>query len=508
MRYTTIKKISLCMLLAGSVACTDLETEFTDSVPVVIVGGVSTGDPGDLLATAYNKLNDHIGQDNIMALLEHPSDEMIGPTRGTDWGDNGIWRSLHQHTWDPTHQYVTRAWNNLNSAVFVCNQILGSSPTAEQAAQAKFLRAFNMFYVVDLYGVVPFREIDEGVDVDPKVMSRTEAFDFIVKDLTEALPDLDAGGPGVNPGVVNKGAANALLARLYLNKAVYTATEPAGPYNFEKADMDKVIEYCDAVMDMGYALEENYFRNFKDSTTTEKIFVADKGVTSPPDAYYYMGIHYNQPPKGQGSGGWNGFTTLSDFYNKFDNGDVRLGPNPAHGFGFLVGPQTNAAGEPVNNRRGSQLTYTEDINLVGNNDEAGIRVVKYYPEVISQGPDAPGIATIGSLVLLRYADVHLMKIEAILRGGSVTNGQSAQGMLDELRDLRGVASIPASLDIVLDERGRELYYERVRRTDQIRFGTFTSTWEGKTVTDKTRVLFPIPQQALDSNPNLQPNPGY
>lgn len=471
--------------------CTDLETQFTDSIPVETTdGGTISGNPAELLEANYAQLSLHNAQDNVHALLEHSSDELIGPTRGTDWGDNGIWRSLHQHTWDPTHNWVRTSWNSLNSAIYLSNQVLASSPTPQQAAEAKFLMAYNMSFIVDVWGQVPFRNIGEGVDVDPTVMSRAEAFQFMVEKLEEAIPNLPEGGPTADPGQASKAAAWSLLARLYLNKAVWTSEDPAGPYSFDAADMNKVIEYADKVTALGYDLEEEYFDNFRNVPTSEKIFVADVEITSVPEAFYYMGAHYNQTP-----GGWNGFTTLSDFYNKFDKEDVRLG-EPNYGNGFAIGPQVNTKGEPVMNRAGTQLTFVPEVDMVGNDDQAGIRVFKYHPE--SFGPH----------VLIRYSDVYLMKIEAILRGGAPTGGQTAQGMLDRLRELRGIDPIEASLEVILDERGRELYWERVRRTDQIRFGTFLDAWEEKPESDPARLLFPIPQQAIDSNPNLEQNPGY
>lgn len=499
LKHNYIKRLSglfFCGIMA--VGCTDLETQFPDSIPVETEGGTASGNPAELLSTNYNKMGDHIWQDQIMAVLEHPTDELMGPTRGTDWGDNGIWRTLHQHTWDPTHAWVRNAWNALNSMVFVSNQVLASNPSPEQAAEAKFLRAYNMFYIMDLFGQVPFRNVDEGVDVDPSVYSRAEAFDFIVKDLEEALPNLPEGMPGAGndlttpPGRASKAAAWTLLSRLYLNKAVYLSSDPAGPYSFDTEDMNRVIEYANNVTNSGFSLDEDYFGNFQDVATSEKIFTTPKSVTASPEAYYFMGAHYNQGPSG-----WNGFVTLADFYNKFESDDDRLGEATAPGQGFKVGPQVNEDGDPVNNRRGTQLTFTPEVAIAGNDDESGIRVFKYHPNF-----------NIGSLVLFRYADVYLMKIEALLRGGTDPNGGTAQAMLDELREIRGAGSLSATLENILDERGRELYWERVRRTDQVRFETFTDTWHEKTVSDPTRVLFPIPQVAIDSNPNLEQNAGY
>jgi hypothetical protein len=447
------------------------------------------GDPTALLATAYTKLDRFPEQTNTYALSEHTTDEMLGPTRGTDWGDNGIWRTLHAHTWDATHAYVLGAWNDLNSEVFVCNQVLASSPSPNQAAQAKFLRAFHMFYIMDLYGQVPFREVDQGVDENPTVLSRPEAFDFIVNDLEEALPDLADGGTTAT-STANKATAQMLLAKLYLNKAVYIGN-PTGPYNFEPADMNKVIEYVDAITDAGYELETgDYFNIFATPVSPEVIFTSAAGS---PQNRWRMTMHYNQTPDG-----WNGFTTLADFYHKFESTEQRVGEVPTVGLGkgFLVGQQYGPAGQALTDRSGSPLIFTEEVSLIGNNERTGIRVIKYHP------------SNAGQYILFRYADAFLMKIEAILRGGTPTMGQTAQGMLDELRTTREASIIPATLENILDERGRELYWEGWRRNDQIRFGTFTTTWQEKEVTDAFRVLFPIPQQALDSNPNLQPNEGY
>lgn len=484
-------------IILSLAACTDLSTNEIDSkVESSAGGGAGTIDPTEGLISAYKDLGAYTDQANIYALYEHTSDELIPPTRGVDWSDNGVWRSLYTHTWDPTHSMVLATWNQLNQRAFKSNQILASSPTAAQAAEARFLRAFHMYHVMDLFGQVPFREFDEGVDVNPRVLSRSEAFDFIVQDLEAALPGLDNTGPKATNSKATQAAANALLARLYLNKAVYKSAAPEGPYTFEKADMDKVVQYADAVAAAGYSLEDEYFNNFKNTAATEVIFTTAEGN---PSNRWFMTLHYNQNPSG-----WNGFTTLADFYNKFDDSDERRGAPPkldgsefaGIGRGFLIGPQFNADGSPlIDIRTQVQLSFTPDVPLSGAATNKGIRVIKYHP------------ADNGQYILLRYADVYLMKAEAIMRGGTGT--PSALEMVNALRLKRNAPAL-TSLDeaTFLDERGRELYWEGIRRVDQIRFGTFNTTWTEKSNTEEFRVLFPIPQQALDSNPNLKPNPGY
>ena len=498
MNYKTLKYSMYALIAAFAFsACTDLEPEIRDSVVREGAdGGFVPGDPAEALATSYKDLGAFTNQDHIYALMDHTSDEMIPPTRGTDWGDNGVWRTLHQHTWDATHSYVLSSWNQLNERVYRTNQVLASNPTPQQAAEAKFLRAFYMFHVMDLYGQVPFRNVTEGVNVNPRVYSRSEAFDFIVRDLEEALPNLPTQGPQPKNSKASKAAANALLARLYLNKAVYKSSNPAGPYTFDAADMNKVIAYADAVAADGYSLETNYFNNFTQTANSEIILTSAEGS---PQNRWMMTLHYSQKPSG-----WNGFTTLADFYDKFETADQRKGgpatPNGSLysgiGHGFLIGQQYADNGDIIiNERNGLPLQFTRDVPLAGASSEKGIRVIKYHP------------ADAGQYILLRYADVYLMKAEAIMRGGTGTT--SALDMVNALRSVRGASTLSSLNEgAMLDERGRELYWEANRRTDQIRFGTWTSTWSFKTVTDPARVLFPIPQQALDSNPNLKQNDGY
>jgi hypothetical protein len=488
MKFTNISKLFTlgAFSIMFAAACTNLEVKETDSILSKSTGGgFVAGDPTALLASAYNDLSLFTNQDNVYSLYEHTSGEMLPPTRGTDWGDNGVWRTLDQHTWDPTHAYVLNAWNDLNSRVYKANQILASSPNKQQTAEAKFLRAFYMWHVMDLWGQVPFRDVTDGVDVNPKVLSRTAAFDFIVKDLNDALPDLPAKGPSATNNTASQAAANALLARLYLNKFVYSGTAA------DAADMTKVVGYCEAVKAAGYSLESSYFKNFSTSATSEVILTSAAGT---PQNRWFMTLHYDQNPSG-----WNGFVALSDFYNKFEKADQRIGnyPTPSGanfsgiGRGFLVGQQYKDNGQPItNSRNGLPLAFTTDCPLLGASSEKGIRVIKYHPS------DA------GQYILLRYADVYLMEAEAIQRGGTGVGGATALSLINNLRSTRGASAL-ASVDLnaILDERGRELYWEGWRRTDEVRFGAFDAA-------NPTRNLFPVPQQALDSNPNLKQNTGY
>ncbi|AXT62551.1 RagB/SusD family nutrient uptake outer membrane protein [Aquimarina sp. AD10] len=479
------------LLVLGGAACTDLEPTFDDSVPAEDSSGAFAGiDAGNFLESAYNDIEGMGDQANTYALLEVSSDELAVVTRGADWGDNGIWRTMHQHAWTPTHAHILTAWNNRNAAVFRCNQIIApeSNATPAQLAQAKTLRALNMFYVMDFFGQVPFRGVNEGVDVNPMVMSRAEAFDFIVQDLTEALPDLeDADLTDIY--TVNKAFANFLLAKVYLNKAVYTGSADA-------ADYTKVVEFCDAVTAQGYTLDADYFGIFLPGHANQEIVLAlDTGTGN----RVWNILHPFQ-------GGWNGFVTLGEVYDSFDSADIRLGdPGTAGvGTGMLIGQQFAPDGTALNDRGGNPLVFTKDFptGISGNNERTGVRPMKYTNKNADGNPDPQN----GS-VLARYADVVLMKAEAIMRGG--TSAETAESIIDGLRTLRGVTAAGSyTMDELLLERRRELWIEGWRRNDQIRFGTFNTTWDMKTNTEDFRNLFPIPAAAVATNPNLDQNPGY
>jgi hypothetical protein len=524
MKNMKISKFWKMMLTTNLIAsaflysCTDLEDKVTGR-PVDASSGSSCvtakGKPSESLGSAYARLNDLSDQANVYALLEHPSDEMMGPTRGTDWDDFGTWRKLHQHTWDATHNQIISSWDNLNNAVFRSQlTIYSSDPNSQKQiiAEASFLKAFYSFYIVDLFGKLPSTNL-ANTCAGATLLPRAQAVDTLIKDLNYSVTNLALG----SPNKANKSAAQFLLAKVYLNKAVYTSDpeNPAGPYSFAKADMDKVIELCNAIISSGsYELTKTgkYFDNFhweNGQRSKELIFTIENNEGSPIANVrnrYYMGLHYNQTPSG-----WNGFTTLADFYNSFEKADQRLGgayPGVTDKIGlqvgFLVGQQYDAKGNKLKTRGGEDLIFTPDINIAAAGEEKGIRVMKYFPN--PDNLDNSG----ADYVLFRYSDVLLMKAEAILRGGSDSQGQTALTIINGLRATRGASALGSvTLANVLAERGRELYYEGWRRQDQIRFESFLKAVDQRpNQSDKHVVVFPIPQKSIDLNPKWEQNKGY
>lgn len=500
----------LLLLAIGLFACTNLEEELRED----LTGDqarkllLESADVSALLQGAYEDLRGPFqGQEAYFATQEITADGCIPPTRGPDWDDNGKWRALHNHTFDADHPDQTATFNNLLRVVFNTTNILNFQPSPSQAAEAKFLRALAMFSVADAWNQVPFREPGENLLEAPRVLKGAEAIDFIVGELNAILPDLP-DGPATK---ANKDAARALLMKCYLNKGTFADRQNP---KFEGSDMQQVITLAEQIESSGrgYALADNFYDNFapdNDQKSTELIFANfnNGGVSSGNiRSRWYCGLHYNQNPSG-----WNGFATLADFYDKFEDGDVRkeaeyAGVTDVTGMkvGFLVGQQFDVNGNALQDRKGNPLSFTREVALIetGNNLEiTGIRVMKWPPDYVNTGDHADN-----DYVHFRYADVLLMKAEALLRNG---NEPDARAIVNEIRAKRSASAMGTlTLDGMLDERAREMCWEGWRRQDLIRFGKFLEAWHEKPASGPERLLMPIPNTALAVNPNLEQNPGY
>ena len=498
------KYLFLFIMAFGAFSCTDLDEELRDKVDGVVAGELVDVDA--LLTGAYNGLRlPYQDQSRVWASQEHTGDALIGPTRGPDWDDNGIWRAYQDHSWSPTHAFLSSTFSELLQVVFSTTNILTFNPTAQQEAEARFLRAFVMLSVADGWGQVPFREAGSSLLDNAQVLSATETVDFVVSECTAIMGDLP-DGPAYR---ANKDAAKVLMMKALLNKGAYANRETP---TFDAADMTKVIGFADEIINSGsYSVATNYFDNFapnNDQISTENIFTSlNEGGSNSGNvrSRWMCTLHYNQNPSG-----WNGFSTLSNFYDSFEADDKRRsadysGMTDVSGIkaGFLVGQQFDQNGTALEDRGGAPLAFTPEVAIQesgGNLEVTGIRVIKYPIDYVS-GDNADN-----DYVLYRFADVWLMKAEAAMRNG---DSGTALDMVNTLRTARGASTLGSiDADAMLAERGRELYWEGHRRTDMIRFGKFLEAWQEKPASGPERLLFPIPATSLASNPNLVQNPGY
>ncbi|WP_343540120.1 RagB/SusD family nutrient uptake outer membrane protein [Sphingobacterium thalpophilum] len=518
-------KTLLYIALAGSIvtstfSCTKLKEEFKGELGE----GTSNVGAGGLLVTAYTSLNTPYQQDQRWVMQEISTDAAMAPTRGGDWDDNGMHRAIHLHTWNADNAYMNNTFVSLGTAIYNASNVLRYKPNPQQTAEAKFIRALAMFDLLDLYGVVPVRE-GEAMDdfrIAPEVLQPQAAIDYMVKDLNEIMSSLPAAGPAY---VANKNAARTLLMKIYLNKGTFLNRQSP---SFAAEDMNKVIALAKEITASGrYKVSEKgkYFDNFapdNDSKSTENIFTlfnknGERGGNV--DRTWNTIAHYNMRP-----GGWNGWCTLSDYYNKFAPGDERRGiyydypadttENKTKGYhrqnvGFFAGQQYDwKTNEPLKARNPgtAPLFFTAEVTIRTSGptlETAGIRPMKYAFDYAVTGQRN------NDWVVFRYSDVLLMQAEAILRGGAGT-AVEALALVNSIRTNRNVQGLTAlTLDNLLDERARELYWEGWRRQDLIRFGKFLLAWQEKAADPGPRTLvYPVPSQQLAVNPNLKQNPGY
>ncbi len=512
--------ISCFFIITG---CTKLEEKFHGNLPDLPSAG-GHPDVGALLNGVYHSMQTVFQtQDQYFALEEMTTDEMVGPTRGPDWDDNGVWRVLHAHKWDADNIHIRDTYNSLLGVSFAATDLLRFDSTSAMAAQARFLRAFAEFVVLDGWDQVPYRSPGESTLDPSRVRKGSEELDYIISEVNAVMGSLPDGPAGI----ANKDGAKVLLMKCYLNKGVYANRVTP---TFDAADMQKVISLADEVItsSRGYSFSSNYFDNFSPDNSTkslENIWVQqnDEGVSgsfgATVNSRWHCVMHYNQNP-----GGWNGFTTLSDFYDKFENTDVRKGTdyltpgasNPGHriNVGFYIGQQYNWANDALVKQKDgvTPLIFSPDVHLIETEtstlEQTGIRPNKFPIDYANDG--SPG----NDYPYFRLSDVLLMKAEAILRGGTGTSagsyGSTPLAIVNSIRTNRGATTFASvTLDNLIDERGRELYMEGWRRQDLIRFGKFLAPFELKDYeSDPKYLLFAIPNQQLAVNPNLQPNPGY
>lgn len=535
------KIVFSALIVIGIGACTDLEVELVDSV-----GGTGSfeglADPSGAVTQLYGNITGQLGdQANVYAMREVTSDALLIPTRGADWGDNGRWRKLHQHEWGLQEIDILTPFEQFNQNQLIASQALSSlsNPSSTDIGDASFLRAYSMWTILDLYGQVPFRDPEAPLTDNPSVLSGAEAVDFILADLQNAIDNLPSVSAGSSEELQrgSKAAARFLRAKVILNRHIYDNQLTGGGGTPDSADMAEVISLVDAIAAEGFGLQAGYFDIFRDSADDETIWWTPSGVGN----RIFNGLHYNST--GIGGGGWNGFSTLAEYYDLFegdsnnnrvdldltsldgqeerrggvpnaglpftgrpgtsDNGGFEDGSNV--GFGFLIGQQYNLDGTQINDRQGAPLQFSREFvdgdgnaNLINNNEQTGIRVMKYNPRF--------GGFT-GHSIQFRYADAHLMKAEALMRSGG-----NPTALVNELRTIRGAAPFGSVGEAELaDERARELFIEGWRRNDMIRFGQYLRQWEFKSSTETgntTRLLFPIPLPQILANPNLVQNPGY
>lgn len=448
-----------------------------------------------LKASAYQRIiGTWGGHNSLWSIHEVASDEAVIAQKGGDWFDGGLWLRMHRHEYNPQEGAINNGWAYCYTAIGDINLLLQQYPdVAALGAELRVLRALVYLWLIDAWGNVPI-VLETDDDPTPPTVSRAEVFNFIESSINDNIGLLTRDNTKTT---LNYWSAKMILAKLYLNAEVYTGTA-------RLADANAALN--DVINNGPFSLENNYFANFSTNNggSSENILTLpyDQDNAGGFNLGQMTGHYLTQFTFDLQEQPWNGYASLEEFYNAYEDGDARKNS-------FLVGPQFSSTGERLEDSSaedadpdGPPLTFTPEINELEPNSlrQAGARIGKFE----FQSGAAQSLSN--DFPIFRYGDALLMKAEVEWRLG---NPGAALNFVNQVRARAGVDPLSAlDADILLAERGREMFAEGWRRSDLIRFGKYGDTWWEKGPSDDFRALFPIPQQQIDANPDLTQNPGY
>ena len=493
--------LGLGLLLALS-SCTDLNEHLYDKVSQDNYGKTSS-EVATIVGGAYATLRGYGANtpegagvicyptcEYVFFTQECSSDEACIPTRGTDWFDGGRYQQFQRHNWDVKNTGILSVWRYNFTGVSKINAIIhqveqsGLSTEDKQKVEAE-LRGLRAYYYYNLPIVTDFTQKEL-----PANSPRKDVFAFIEKELKDILPILPSG---TTYAKFTQNVANTLLARLYLNAEVYTGTPR----------WQDCLDACSKVQ--GYSLTPNYKASFaiQNEKSPEIIFSIPYDHKQGTVGNYLasMTYHYNQKlafdPAGVYQWCGNGICAQPGLYSSFDEKDVRRQC-------LLIGQQYSAKdGSEVLMDDGSPLNYTEEIdNFTDAAKNAGARLNKYeWSATDSWERD-------NDWVLMRYAEILMMQAECNFRLGYTP---TALTYINQIRKRAGLNDLTTlTLEDLDTEWKHEFVFENLRRTTNIRFGTYYQAWWEKPAdpADHHTGIYPIPQEELNKNPNLKQNPGY
>ena len=444
------------------------------------------------------------------------------------WGDVGI-ADLNTQTWSPSNPFLTALYQRLALSITYANDFIknaegNTSPDmVRYVAEARFLRALAYSWAIDLFGQFPFTTEADGVGkFFPEIGTRAEIFNYVESELKDIETKL--GSPRFSYPQADQAAAWMLLARLYLNAEVYTGT----------ARWADCKTYCDKVIGAGYTLAPNYRQNFSADNdgrhNPEMIFAWEQDgvntqgyvgttfiIESSSDAVYIRAEDFHGLTSNTN---WNGNRARIQFLNKMVDTLATYGNVP-------IPPSDPTFSQCKDKRVFLKMKKARNIPSPSASGDYGIGVYKFT----ARNADGSRPANYNTAYactdfpVFRLADAYMMRAEALFRLGGAANIDAAVADINKIRERAygntsgNITSSALSLDFLIDERGREFYYEAQRRTDLVRFGKFTGgaylwQWKGGAFagasTSEHLDLFPIPGDELVANPNYNGvnNPGY
>lgn len=531
-----IIKTTLVVILLSSTVFTSCKKQLEEHVYSDVTSSTYTYDnPEAAIGIVYANMRNLFGHTNYYMLQETTSDELVMPANASGWDDGGIYKHMHLHTYNSLDPQVSNMFNTFFTGIINANRIIAQIEsgvikppvgiTKESfMAEVQVARAFYYWLVCDNFGNSP---LVTGTDIKlPEMSSRKDIYNFVVTEINTALPLLSESQDKVMYGRFNKWAAKALLAEVYLNAQVYTGDEK----------WVECLAQCNDIIGK-YSLETNYSDIFKtqNENSPEIIFAIPFDETLAtgffPEMFSWHGAlkaKENMQATPWGSGSAMGVSQFIDTYNTKDE---RLADT------WLMGPQFAVDGTPLlgsYDQAGKPLNFTKNLpNGLYTGESEGYRMNKFEVQLGAMNNLS------NDFPFFRYGQVLMMKAECLLRTG---DADQAASLVSSVRS-RAFKANPAEATLTaadltgnsvykygfvenyvvtdagdqsaiqyggfLDQLGYEFAWEGFRRRDDIRFGVYTKkSWLSHKPQGDTKIIFPLPEPALNSNPNLKQNPGY
>ena len=535
--------ISSALMALATVGCTDLDvdiksvyTEYPTDSEIAIEARISN---------AYFAFRDAIGR-RYDEGISCNSDEYTAVSFGGDYLNDRDMANFSLHSVDQDAcKNQLNVYSEIQGGITKCNQILMDlgDENVSVSAPVRAARAFYTFLLMDNWGDTPIIDYrllgaDGIVDRSP----RADVARWIETELLEVRDDCPTEVSSETYGTPTRWMVDALLAKLYINWNVYTQDVTSASWSSTATNekLNDCVAACDDVIKSGlFDLSDDYKKKFMyDNGPHIKDFI----YAMPFDAITQTGMTYARFRTWRQGQKDNGFYSVplassvggnmaltpeyaelfclpGDRRNDVIAGDANAETFDVYQYDATTGEKTNVR----NTYQGTPVVFTKKITLATQDGDLntgknltgwvqGYKSIKFFPNV--EEVNAHSRNQSNDIPIFRYADILLMKCEAIVRGASATNGVTPQSLFNQIRSYVNAPTISStpSLQDILDERGREFLDEHWRRNDLIRFGDFEREWGFKYLNPNanalTNRLLPLSRDILNVNTNWKQNNGY
>ncbi len=534
---------SSAIMALALVGCTDLDvdiksvyTEYPTDSEIAIEARVSN---------AYFAFRDALGR-RYDEGISCNSDEYTALSFGGDYLNDRDMTNFSLHSVSPDAcKNQLNVYSDIQGGITKCNQILMDlgEENVSVSAPLRAVRAFYTFLLMDNWGdtpIIDYKLLDATGAVDRS--PRADVAKWIESELLEVRDDCPTEVSSKTYGTPTRWMVDALLAKLYINWNVYTQDVTSASWSATSPNekLNDCIAACDDVINSGlFDLSDDYKKKFMyDNGPHIKDFI----YAMPFDAVTQTGLTYSRFRtwrQGQKNNGFYStplassvggnmaltpeyaalFCLPGDRRNDVIAGDGTADTFEVYQYDAITGEKTDVR----NTYKDEPVVFTRTITLVAQDGDLntgkdltgwtqGYKSIKFFPYV--EEVNAHSRNQSNDVPIFRFADILLMKCEAIVRGGSATRSDTPMSLFNQIRSYVNAPTITSdpSLQDILDERGREFLDEHWRRNDLIRFGDFERDWGFKYLNPNAKALtnriLPLSRDILNVNTNWTQNAGY